>query len=96
MKTPELQTGVEGHSLHAVVRTPCRDFADHDFQRVGTHRVPCHVSWYQGMPAEPDGTIEYTDYRCALCGQRYSEETLYSWRPNVEVRDSRDKTQPTD
>jgi hypothetical protein len=48
------------------------------------------------MPAEPDGTIEYTDYRCALCGQRYSEETLYSWRPNVEVRDSRDKTQPTD
>lgn len=34
------------------------------------------------MPLEPDGTIEYIDYRCRLCGETCSEEKLYSWRAN--------------
>jgi hypothetical protein len=92
MTTLNVDDKAGGVGLQRMVRTPCHHFGDHDFKRVGTHRVPCHGSWYQGMPAEPDGTIEYTDYRCALCGQHYSEETLYSWRPNNQLRNAHTKT----
>lgn len=60
----------------------CLEFGLHSFERVGSHRVPCHGSWGTNMPLEPLGTIEYADYRCRICGQDYSEEVLYSWRAN--------------
>jgi len=60
----------------------CLEFNEHQFKRVGSHRVPCHGSWGTAMPLEPDGTIEYIDYRCRLCGETCSEEKLYSWRAN--------------
>ena len=48
---------------------------DHKFVKVGSHRAPSPGS-------DPDGTIEYTDYKCE-CGAEYSEEVLYSWQPNT-------------
>lgn len=62
---------------------PCESFDYHNFKKIGSHRVPCHGSWSTNMPAQPDGTILYIDYKCRVCGQHYSEEALYSWRANT-------------
>jgi len=59
----------------------CLRFSDHQWERVGSHRVPCYGSWSTNRLPKPDGTISYADFRCKLCGENYSEEELYSWRP---------------
>lgn len=75
-QAPKLQEPAKPGSQQRMVRALCCDFPDHQFEEVGRHRVLCRGSF----PSSPEGTIEYIDYQCAVCGRDYSEEALYSWR----------------
>ena len=58
----------------------CTNFSGHDWKKIGAERVPAHGMYYQGMPLEPTGTVEYEYFRCQHCGEESAQERLYSYR----------------
>lgn len=53
------------------------DLKGHHWIKRGSHRVPCQGHWPDG----PEGTIQFTDYKCKYCPVTQSDEVLYSWLP---------------